>query len=252
MSDPRVSIVVLNYFHPEVVEVCLRTLELTEGVAYEVVVVDNGSDAATIEALRLHKAEGRITTLIENPVNSYFSEGNNIGVRASNPASEYILLLNSDVGFLRGDWLVKLIAWMEGTAYSEPTIWCTKPTVAPEGPLDIVSCGWSHDANVDGNVRPEGWCLMFRRECWREFSPDLPWHYGMEESVAQSVRAGARCGVLFNYAPYMIHREGGSGKAAAVAEYVRQPDLTKWFSGLKIWSLDFTLGPEEHSSYMSW
>lgn len=252
MPDPTVSIVILNYFHPEVIDVCLRTLELTTDVLYEVVVVDNGSDAETIAALRQHKAEGRITTLVENPVNSYFSEGNNIGVRHSNPASEYILLLNSDVGFLRGEWLQRLIEWMEGEAYFEPTIWGSKPTVPPDHPLDIVSAGWSHDANVDGNVRPEGWCLMFRREWWREFSPDLPWHYGMEEAVAAQVRAGARCGVLFNYAPYMIHREGGSGRAAQVAEYARQPDLEGWFSGLKIYSLDFTLGPDEHSSYLNW
>lgn len=252
MTDPTVSIVILNYQNPDVIDVCLRTLEPTTDVIYEVIVVDNGSDPDVVEALRAHKAEGRINTLVENPVNSYFSEGNNIGVRASNPASEYILLLNSDVGFLRDDWLLKLIHWMEGTAYSEPTIWCTKPTRPPEGPLDIVSAGWSHDVNVDGNVRPEGWCILWRRTVWREFSPDLPWHYGFEEAAALAVRAGARCGVLFNYAPYMIHREGGSGKARVVAEYARQPDLTAWFSGLKIWSLDFTLGEDEHSTYMNW
>lgn len=252
MSDPLVSIVVLSYFHPEVINVCLTTLEITEGVNYEVVVVDNGSDTETVEALRAHRDAGRITTLVENPVNSYFSEGNNIGVRASNPASEYILLLNSDVGFMRGDWLVKLIRWMEGNAQPTPTIWGSKPTVPPDGPLDIVSAGWSHDVNVDGQVRPEGWCCLFRRAAWRDLSPDLPWLYGFEEAIALSVRAGARCGVLCNYAPYMIHREGGSGKAAIVAKYVRQPDLAAWFSGITIHSLDFTLGPDEHSSYLQW
>lgn len=251
MTDPVVSIVILNYNHPEVIDVCLRTLTLTEGVEYEVVVVDNGSHEG-LEKLRQHKEEGRITTLVENPVNSYFSEGNNIGVRSTNPNSKYILLLNSDVGFLRGDWLVKLIAWMEGTAEYSPTIWGSKPTQPSPGPRDIVSAGWSHDANVDGNVRPEGWCCMFRREVWRNLSPELPWHYGFEEAIANSVRNGAKCGVLFNYAPYMIHREGGSGKGAGEAKYERQPDLTAWFSGIAIESLDFTLGPDEHSSYLNW
>jgi GT2 family glycosyltransferase len=252
MADPLVSIVVLNHRNPDVVDVCLRTLAITEGVDYEVVVVDNGSEPEVVEQLRQHRAEGRITTLVENPVNSFFSEGNNIGVRNSNPASEFILLLNSDVGFLRPDWLTKLIGWMEGTTESWPTIWTSKPTIPTPGPRDIVSAGWSHDANVTGNVRPEGWCCLYRRSVWQDMSPDFPFHYGFEEQVANIVRDGARCAVLFNYAPYMIHREGGSGKAASVAHYARQPDLTAWFQGLTIESLDFTLGPDEHSTYMSW
>jgi len=35
MPDPRVSIVILNYYHPEIINICLRSLELTEGIEYE-------------------------------------------------------------------------------------------------------------------------------------------------------------------------------------------------------------------------
>jgi GT2 family glycosyltransferase len=225
----------------------------TEGVAYEVVVVDNGSEPEVVADLRRHRDEGRITTLVENPVNEFFSEGNNIGVRHTNPNSEYVLLMNSDVAVIHPYWLVKLLAWMEGTAESRPSIWGLKPTVPEPGPFDIISAGWSHDINVDGNVRPEGWCCLFRRAVWRDLSPDLPFHGGFEEAVALSVRAGAKCGVLFNYAPYMVHREQGSGKTPdGLIHNRRQPDMTAWFSGLKIFSLDFTLGPDEHSSYLDW
>lgn len=253
MTDPLVSIVVLNYNHPEVIDVCLRTLTQTEGVDYEVVVVDNGSEQAVVQALRDHHTEGRITTLVENPVNSFFSEGNNIGVRHSNPASEYILLLNSDVAFKTSDWLVRLLAWMDGTAKHSPSLWGSKPTVPSPGPRDIVSAGWSHDVNIVGRVRPEGWCCMIRRSFWRELSPDFPFHYGFEEMIASAVRDGAKCGVLFNYAPYMIHREGGTGKAVAGSIVnKREPEMTAWFSGLTIESLDFTLGDDEHSTYLDW
>lgn len=250
---PRVSIVILSYYKPHIIEKCLRTLTMTEGVDYEVVVVDNGSDEATIDALQGFVSEGLITTLVLNPVNSMFSGGNNIGVANTNPESEFILLLNSDVAFLRGDWLVKMIAWMEGTATWKPAVWDFKPSQPRPGPRDIVSCGWSHDVNVQpGMVRPEGWCLLFRRTHWQDMSTDFPWLYGMEEMIGKVVRAGARCGVLFNYAPYMVHREGGSGKAKEAIVNARTPDMDAWLSGLDIESIDFDLGPDEHDSYLCW
>lgn len=250
---PLVSIVILNFNHPEIIDICLHTLAITKGVDYEVVVVDNASThPESLPKLRQYRDEGLITTLVENSANAMFSEGNNIGVRNSNPASEYILLLNSDVGFLRPDWLTQLVGWMEGTTKSWPSVWGLAPTIPSEGPRDIVSAGWSHDANIQGNVRPEGWCCMLRRKVWREISPDFPHHFGFEEMIAAVVRDGAKCGVLFNYAPYMVHREQGSGLTPGGVINTRQPDMAGWFSGLTIESLDFTLGPNEHDTYMCW
>lgn len=74
MSDPKVSIIIPNYNSPQIIDICLRTLEMTEGIPYEVVVVDNASDEETVRQLRQHKEEGRITTLVENPENSLYSE----------------------------------------------------------------------------------------------------------------------------------------------------------------------------------
>lgn len=253
VTTPLVSIIILNYNHPEVIDICLRTLTITEGVPYEVVVVDNGSSGDVVEVLEGYQAEGKITTLVKEPVNRFFSEGNNIGVRNANPDSKYLLLLNSDVAFLRADWLAKVVGWMEGTTVSYPAVWDLHPTHADEGPRDIVSVGWSHDTNVQpGRIRPEGWCCLIRRSVWQEMSPDLPWHGGFEEMMANSVRAGAKAGVLSQYARYLVHREGGSKVPAAPAVDARVSDIGAWFGGLRIESLDFTLGPDEHDSYMLW
>lgn len=252
--SPQVSIVILNYNHPEIIDVCLRSLAQTEG-DYEVIVVDNGTEGK--EALRDHYDERRIDTLVWPEKNLFFAEGNNIGVQHADPRSEYILLMNSDVGILRPDWLQKQLAWMNGTLVATPSIWGLLPTYPEPGPFDIISFGWSHDANIDGHARPEGWCLLIRRQWWRDLSPDFPFHYGFEEAVASAGRDGARIGVCFNYAPYMVHKEGGSGKSKEIVN-TRQPDLTGWFQGVKIETLDFTLdcpncpGPIEHLSYMNW
>jgi glycosyltransferase involved in cell wall biosynthesis len=249
---PQVSIVILNWNHPEVIDICLRRLAMTEGVDYEVVVVDNGSDPDVVSALRKHHQDGLIDTLMTLPENLYFSEGNNVGVRLTDPDSPYILLMNSDVAVMRPDWLVKLLAWMEGTAEYRPTVWGLMPTQPKGGPLDIVSAGWSHDASVEpSHARPEGWCCLFRRSVWRDLNPAHPWHNGFEQATAESVRAGARCGVLFNYALYLVHREGASGGAVGFTE-TEPPNIASWFAGLDIETLDFTLGPNEHSSYLEW
>lgn len=250
---PRVSIVILSYFKPHLIEKCLRTLAMTEGVEYEVVVVDNGSDQPTLDALHGFKAEGLIDKLVENGFNAMFSEGNNIGVRNSDPESEFVLLLNSDVAFLRGDWLVKVLAWADGNAQWKPCVWDFKPSQPRPGPRDVVSVGWSHDINVQpGMARPEGWCLLVRRTHWQEMSPDFPWYYGIDEMIGKVVRAGARCGVLFNYAPYLVHREQGSGRAREEIVNKRTPDIAGWLSGLDIETIDFDLGPDEHDTYLSW
>lgn len=254
VEDPVVSIIILNYKNPDIIRVCLEQLEMTEGVVYEVVVVDNGSGPDDVKLLERYQEEGKITTLVPEPINHFFSEGNNIGVRHSNPKSKYILLMNSDVAILRPEWLVKVIAWMEGTIKYEPSVWGLVPTQPDPGPRDIVSVGWAHDATVvPSRARPEGFCCMFRRSVWRDMSPDFPWLYGFEEMTARVVRNGAKCGVLSQYSPYLIHREGASGRIIdGTVTDTRVSDIAAWFRGLYIETLDFTLGPNEHSSYLKW
>ena len=71
MSMPFVSIVILNYNHPEVINICLTTLATTQGyLKYEVVVVDNGStEPGTLEALH-DSTKSHCTTYIDIAVAS--------------------------------------------------------------------------------------------------------------------------------------------------------------------------------------
>lgn len=253
-GTPLVSIVILTYLHPELADVCLTTLDITAGVEYEVVVVDNGSGLDNILRLRAHRDDGRITTLVEERVNHYFSAGNNLGFRHTNPESKYILLLNSDVAFRRSDWLSKFVGWMEGTTEFWPDLWCTHP---PEkrGPLDICSIGWSHQADIlPGHARPEGWCYMVRREWWRDLDEDYPMGGGLEHTTAQTIGEGARCGVLFNYSTYLVHKEQGSSEPGAeIPNYAQAPAVGAWFSAVApCLTLDFVLGDDEHGSYVNW
>lgn len=247
-----VSIVILNYFHPELIKICLETLRITEDVKYEVIVVDNGSDEATVAVLKQLKENKLLDKLVLMPENNYFSEGNNIGVRNADPSNPYVLLLNSDVAFLRPDWLSKMVQWAEGTIVHKPSIWPHHPAQPAPGAYDVVSLGWSHDAHVEGRVRPEGWCCLYRRTMWEDMSIEFPWLYGIDLQITNIARRGGRVGVLSQYGSYLVHREGGSTDGPKHFDNARAPDLPGWYSDVHIESLDFELGPNEHDSYLWW
>src|SRR4051794_31912819 len=105
---PEVSIIILNFNKSELTATCLRHIWThTTGRRYEVVVVDNGSDAD--EFCKLDDIAGEFQ-LVALPINRFFGEGNNIGVEYSN--GKYVLFLNNDA-FVTEGWLEPLIDTLE-------------------------------------------------------------------------------------------------------------------------------------------
>lgn len=252
---PEVSIIVLNYNYPEVITRLLKSLPMTTGVDYELVVVDNGSEPEAVNVLKRFYSDGIINTLVPEPINNWFSEGNNIGVRHCCPGSKYLLLLNADTEIVHPLWLCRMVEWMEGVPKTLlPYTWSDKAIAPSPGPRGIVSMGWSYDKDIPGHSRPEGWCIMFRRELWQDMSPDFPFYHGFEEMMAKVMRTGARAGCLCQYSKYITHYEGGceSWKRKEQIHNKRTPDMLGWFKGLQPEALDFTLGPHEHRSYLEW
>ncbi len=104
---PRpVSIVIVCWNQWPLTERCLETLRrFTELARVKVLVVDNGS---TDETPRRLKAYGWLEVLTL-PGNLGFVRGTNAGIRASDPASD-VLILNNDVEIPRSGWLEDLAA----------------------------------------------------------------------------------------------------------------------------------------------
>lgn len=257
---PQVSIIILNCNYLHNILRLLPSLTKTSGVLYETVVVDNGSTPDVVEVLRRYQADGWLDKLILNPTNLYFSEGNNVGVRHSDPRSEFILLLNNDTEILDGLWLHRMIEWAEGVPKTLlPYTWSDQPTCPKNIRRGIVSMGWGYDRSVPGCVRPEGWCVLIRREAWREMSPDFPMFMGDMEMMAGIVRDGYACGCLARTSWYIVHHHGGSLAMLPPdlgSRGGRQADMKTWWSGLTCESLDFTVSPTqspyEPRSYMDW
>lgn len=86
-----VSIILVNYNTKELTTQCINSIfEKTEGISFEVIVIDNNSKDGSVELLSSDK---RIV-FVESGSNLGFGKANNLGVENSN--GKYIFFLNSD------------------------------------------------------------------------------------------------------------------------------------------------------------
>ena len=95
-TNPRVSIVILNWNGLDDTVECLESLKKLTYPNYKVIVVDNGSKGN--DAQVLEDKFGDYIHLIKNDKNYGYAGGNNIGIRyvLSNFPTDYFLLLNND------------------------------------------------------------------------------------------------------------------------------------------------------------
>lgn len=88
------TVAIINYETPDLTANCVRSIEANPpSEPFEVVVIDNGSSPATVEALR--GLEG--ARLVETGVNGGFATGVNRCVAEAAPDSDVIAVLNSDI-----------------------------------------------------------------------------------------------------------------------------------------------------------
>ena len=149
-----VSVLIVTYECREAVRECLMSVySRTNGVAFEVVVVDNASDDGTADMVRTGFPQARLIELEENVG---FAAGANLAAEAA--SGEYLLLLNPDTVVHEGA-VRNLVAFARrrpehglyggrtlrpdgtldpGSCYAQPTLWslfcfATMLTVAFKG-----------------------------------------------------------------------------------------------------------------------
>lgn len=139
-KTPVVSIVILNLNKPDMTIECLEALwEHTTDIAYEVIVVDNGSSPENQKKLAAYEGPH---TLLPLAINRFFGEGNNIGAEAAK--GEFVLFLNNDVIVTKG-WLKPLVDVFD----TYPDAGCSGPKFEyPSGELQEAG------ALLDENGRP--------------------------------------------------------------------------------------------------
>lgn len=148
MRTPLVSIITVTYGAPEYVRQFHDSIETRTPEHYELIVVDNASDAITRAVNRERAQSGKIR-LIQNEENVLWAKACNQGLIASHPGSRYLLLLNPDCEVRSADWLARLCAVLEDD-----------PKVGVTG----IALNWKRIGPVFGCV--DGQCFFMRREAY--------------------------------------------------------------------------------------
>lgn len=145
MSQPKLSIIILNYKTKHLLRLALKNLlELGITVPYEMIVVDNASHDGSVEMVRTLYPQVQV---IASADNTGHARGNNLGIRQA--TGEYLLIMNPDIIFHRAEDIQACLRYLDDHA-----------AVAMVGPKLL---------NVDGTVqnscfRPYGhWTPLYRR-----------------------------------------------------------------------------------------
>jgi len=108
MVYPKISIIWLNHNSMKILPLVLQSLESIvnldyPGDRYELIVVDNGSTDGSFEKIRefVEKRNSLRKKIIKLDKNLGFTGGNNIGFKARDRESKYVLLLNNDAILLQ-------------------------------------------------------------------------------------------------------------------------------------------------------
>jgi glycosyltransferase involved in cell wall biosynthesis/tetratricopeptide (TPR) repeat protein/SAM-dependent methyltransferase len=191
-----VSIVIPVFNHLGLTRQCLDALrDNTTGVAYEVIVVDNGSSDGTTDVLRQEEASGRVRAVF-NGENQSFAKACNQGARIAH--GRYLLFLNNDTVPHPG-WLAPLVQMADANSqigvlgskllYPDGTIQHAGIVVGVRDgepyPYHIYLCQPANTPYAD-SVREfqmvTGACLMIRRPLSEQLGGfDETFHNGHED-----------------------------------------------------------------------
>lgn len=213
MSDPFVSILMLTHNAPDYVRISVESVRArTEGVAFEIVVVDNASGPETVALVEELKAGGLIDTLVLSPVNTLFAGGNNLAARHASPRATHFLLLNSDVEAKDPRWLADLLALHEA------------PGIASYGVV-------AHPP-----LRVDGYCLLIDRASYEGrggLDEGFQWWWGVTKLQAGMLRDGLPVRGLYEHDDRLVHFGGKSGDAfkKAAGMGVPREEVVGWFGG---------------------
>ena len=105
---PCLSFVVVSYNTRDLLDACLASIyRRTQGVSFEVIVVDNASTDGSTAHVRVKYPD---VSLIESPKNLGFGRANNLGFQHSR--GQFVALLNSDA-LLREDTGTELVRFLQ-------------------------------------------------------------------------------------------------------------------------------------------
>lgn len=173
---PDVSVVIVNYNTCDKLKACLESL-LRErgGLTLELIVVDNGSKDGSQAMLREHFAN--TVTLIEPGRNTWFTGGNNIGVRHA--SGDFVYILNADT-VIQPNALPTMLAYLK----AHPDVGAVTCRMEyPDGTLQATCSRVPQYLDLLLGYTLLGALLFF----WRNARRRVMWYTGWERDSTRAV-----------------------------------------------------------------
>jgi len=234
MNTPRCSVIIISFNNfQETTGPCLRSLQ-QDPTNIEIIVVDNGSDRQTCQALEhATHTDSRIKPIFSES-NRGYAGGNNMGVEAA--ASDILLLLNSDTQIL-ADTIPRCLTLME-----ENPDWAMLGPVSNQtgndqqiftegkSPDEILLqgknwCDHAHNSHYQTDIL-SFCCVMIRTTIYRDLEGlDEAFGLGYYEDTDfnyRAVKAGLK--LMITEDAFVYHRGSGSfsNTCPAVKKMVKQ------------------------------
>jgi GT2 family glycosyltransferase len=150
VNGPAVSIIIVNWNGRDFLPACLAALERQTFRDFETILVDNGSTDGSQELLREHYPWVR---LVELPVNTGFSGGNNAGLQQA--TGRYVVVLNNDTEAEPG-WLAELVRVAEANPRAGQ-VGCRICSMNDHDLIDSLGHGVCSDGMSRGRYRLRRW-----------------------------------------------------------------------------------------------
>jgi len=148
--QPRVSIIIVNWNGQAHIQVCLDSLSRQTFKDFEVLLVDNGSDDASLALVRRDYPWVKPILL---DCNTGFASGNNRGFEHAH--GEYLVTLNNDTR-VADDWLEILVNTADGHPQAG-MVGCRICSYFDSNLIDSVGMGICKDAMSRGRYRNKKW-----------------------------------------------------------------------------------------------
>jgi GT2 family glycosyltransferase len=193
------SIVMLSWNAAEFTKLAVESIRAVTRYPHEIIVVDNGSDAPTLDVLRSLAAEHGVR-VVYNGRNLGFGGGMNVGM--AHARGDVVVILNNDVIVTEG-WLEDMVGALE----SRRTVGCTAPRSNQVASEQILAVPYTDDVAMHGYAaerrralrgrgyvahRVVGFCLCLDRAVIDEIGGFDP-RYGLgnfeDDDLAVRIRA---------------------------------------------------------------
>lgn len=219
-SDNAVSIIIINYNSDDLIFHCLSQLAASDfDGGLEVVVVNN--DPSSVAMSELH-AMGDAIILVDNKVNRYFGEANNIGVERS--SGKYVCFLNADA-FVDENCITRLHEVISNTEkysavgpkflYSNGVLQEAGALIGEDGNPVMLGVGQSPDKPEFNRERAVDYisaaCLMMRRDVFCAVDGfDLRYEPAYYEDVDLCLKLKTHGQIGYIPGAHVWHLQGGT------------------------------------------